>query len=78
MIQQTATVSRVPSDLNSPRAKLVYLYLSQHGEATTEELGENLDMKKITLYSIVETLQERQLIEEQADRYVLTADGKRV
>lgn len=72
MIQQTATASTVPGDLNSPRAKLVYLYLSTHDGATIEELGENLGMKKISLYSILKTLREQEFVEEETDRYVLT------
>lgn len=71
MIQQSVTASTVPDDLTSPRAKLVYLYLSTHDGATVKELGTNLDMKKITLYSILRTLRERNLVEQETDRYVL-------
>lgn len=76
MIQQTAPASTVPSDLNSPRAKLVYLYLSTHDGATVEELGENLGMKKITLYSILKTLREQDFAQQKTDRYVLTASNE--
>lgn len=71
MIQQSTTAVAVPDDLNSPRAKLVYLYLSTHGSATIGELQENLAMKKITLYSILKTLRERELVGQETDRYVL-------
>lgn len=72
MMQQTATASTVPGDLNSPRAKLVYLYLSAHDGATIQELGQNLGMKKISLYSILKTLREQEFVEQETDRYVLT------
>ena len=78
MINQTATASTVPGELNSPRAKLVYLYLSTHEGATIEELGERLEMKKITLYSILKTLRKQGFVEEKTDRYVLTASGAQV
>jgi hypothetical protein len=61
----------IPSDLESPRAKLVYLFLSTHGEATLSELESCLDMKKISLYSILSTLCERGLIDQDAERYRL-------
>jgi predicted transcriptional regulator len=59
----------VPAELESPRAKLVYLFLSVHGEATVSELQENLEMKKISLYSILGTLCERELVSRDAERY---------
>jgi DNA-binding IclR family transcriptional regulator len=71
MIQQSSTDVAVPADLNSPRAKLVFLYLSTHEGATIGELQENLAMKKIALYSILKTLRERGLVGQETDRYVL-------
>ncbi|WP_049987210.1 TrmB family transcriptional regulator [Halobellus rufus] len=61
----------IPSELESPRAKLVYLFLSTHGEATLSELETGLDMKKISLYSILSTLCERGLIDQDCERYRL-------
>jgi predicted transcriptional regulator len=61
----------IPSELESPRAKLVYLFLSTHGEATVSELQSGLDMKKISLYSILSTLCERGLIDQDAESYTL-------
>ena len=61
----------MPSELESPRAKLVYLFLSTHGEATIAELESSLDMKKISLYSILSTLCERELVDQDAERYRL-------
>jgi DNA-binding IclR family transcriptional regulator len=76
MINQTATASTVPGELNSPRAKLVFLYLSTHEGATIEELGERLGMKKITLYSILKTLRKQGFVEQETDRYVLAASSR--
>jgi DNA-binding MarR family transcriptional regulator len=61
----------IPSELESPRAKLVYLFLSTYGEATVSELQSGLDMKKISLYSILSTLCERGLIDQDAESYSL-------
>ncbi|SDX85608.1 hypothetical protein SAMN04487946_103127 [Halobellus clavatus] len=61
----------MPSELESPRAKLVYLFLSTHGEASISELESSLDMKKMSLYSILSTLRERELIDQDAERYQL-------
>jgi predicted transcriptional regulator len=73
MIQQPASTSRtaVPSTIESPCAKLVYLYLSTHGGATVTELQESLELKKITLYSVLRTLRDRRLVTEDGDRYVV-------
>jgi DNA-binding MarR family transcriptional regulator len=60
----------VPADLTSPRAKLVYLYLSTNDGATVTELQEGLSMKKITLFSILKTLRSRGLVGQEHDRYV--------
>ena len=67
----TLDAPSIPSELESPRAKLVYLFLSTHGEATVSELQSGLDMKKISLYSILSTLCERGLIDQDAESYTL-------
>ena len=59
----------LPRELESPRAKLVYLYLSSRGGATIEALQDGLDLEKITLFSILETLSRRDLIRKDADTY---------
>jgi DNA-binding MarR family transcriptional regulator len=63
------TRTELPSELRSPRAKLVYLYLSTHGDATVGQLQEGLGMKKITLYSILGTLRERGVVERREERF---------
>lgn len=59
----------LPRELESPRAKLVYLYLSTRGEATVESLRDGLDLEKITLFSILDTLTSRGLVRKDADTY---------
>ncbi|QCJ46483.1 MULTISPECIES: helix-turn-helix domain-containing protein [Haloprofundus] len=73
MMSQSSQRATVPDTLRSPRAKLVYLYLSTHGEATVAELQESLAMTKLTLYSILRTLQGEGLVGRDAssDRYSL-------
>jgi DNA-binding MarR family transcriptional regulator len=64
-----STRTQLPPELRSPRAKLVYLYLSTHGDATIGQLQEGLDMKKITLYSILGTLRDRGVVERSGERF---------
>ena len=68
---QTTQVTRVPAELDSPCSKLVYLYLATHDGATVNELNEGLDVRKLTLFSVLRSLRGRELIEEETDRYVV-------
>lgn len=61
----------VPDELTSPRAKLVYLYLSANGASTIEDLADGLAMKKMALFSVLSTLRERGLVGRERDRYDL-------
>lgn len=54
----------MPEELGSPRAKLVYLYLTTTDGATVDEMQTGLDLPKIALYTIVRTLRERGLVEK--------------
>ncbi|MGM0605908.1 MAG: helix-turn-helix domain-containing protein [Halobacteriota archaeon] len=67
----------VPAELCSARAKLVYLYLSTQGQATVSELQQGLAMRKLTLYGILRTLEERGLVTRDAERYALARDPNR-
>ncbi|SDR01523.1 TrmB family transcriptional regulator [Halopelagius longus] len=60
----------LPSDLQSPRAKLVYLYLRQTEEESLEHLRTALDMKTITLYPVLGSLVEKGHVRSDGDRYV--------
>jgi DNA-binding MarR family transcriptional regulator len=61
----------LPPELQSPRAKLVYLYLTTNGDATVSEMGESLGMKKISLYSILKTLKREGMVDCDGDTYAL-------
>lgn len=62
----------VPDAVSSPRGKLVYLYLATHGAVTESELCEGLDMKRLSLYSVLGTLRDADIVARDDDRYVLT------
>lgn len=62
----------LPTELQSPRSKLVYLYLSACGGATLTELQRCLSMRKLTLYSVLRTLRERGFVGRNGDGYVPT------
>ncbi|MFC6716517.1 MarR family transcriptional regulator [Natrialbaceae archaeon GCM10025810] len=56
MTAQTTHPRRLPGDLQSPRSKLVYLYLDAADGATLGELERDLDMPKISLLSVLNKL----------------------
>ncbi len=62
--------TQLPDGLQSPRAKLVYLYLATHGAVTEEELCEGLGMKRISLYSILGALRDKGHVARESGRYV--------
>lgn len=64
-------MERVPAELSSPRAKLVYLYLATQGAVTEDDLCEGLEMKRLSLYSILKTLRRGGFVSRDGDRYVL-------
>ncbi len=66
-----AAAPTLPPELQSPRAKLVYLYLTTNGDATVSEMGESLGMKKLSLYSILKTLRKEGLVACEGDTYAL-------
>ena len=57
----------VPDDLTSSEAKLVYLFLLVRGTTTVDELGDALDLPKLTLFSILQTLRNRDLVVRDGD-----------
>ncbi|MFC4359320.1 TrmB family transcriptional regulator [Halobium salinum] len=70
MMQKPTQRTRMPGDIDSSSAKLVYLYLSTQGDATVEELGDGLEMQKLSLFSVLKTLRKRDLVERDGERYV--------
>ena len=64
-----AAAQTLPPELQSPRAKLVYLYLTTNGHATVSEMGDSLGMKKMSLYSILKTLRKQDMVARDGDAY---------
>lgn len=64
-------IDPVPDDLESPRAKLVYIYLEATGGATIDELGEILAMKKINTLSVLRSLSNAGYVERTGSEYVV-------
>ncbi|NEU56469.1 helix-turn-helix domain-containing protein [Halorussus sp. MSC15.2] len=70
-VQRPTTSTReLPTELESPRAKLVYLYLLPDA-ASIDELQTDLGVEKITLYSILRTLRERNLVEKRDGKFAV-------
>lgn len=59
----------IPPSINTPGAKLVYLYINTATATTIEDLQTGLDMKKITLFSILDTLKSADLITKTENQY---------
>lgn len=73
-MNETATTGldvSIPTDLESARAKLVYLYLAASGGATADDLCEDLAVTKGAVLSITGTLRERGHLERTDGRYEL-------
>ena len=64
------TTEPIPTTLESPRAKLVYLYLAMAREETVENMHNALGIKLISLYPVLETLIEKGLVQRDGSRYV--------
>ncbi len=75
MEQQFATpeLEPLPSELASPQAKLVYLYLDATGGGTLEELKETLSMQKMAILSVLSSLSNQDLVEKNGSTYVTSA-----
>jgi predicted transcriptional regulator len=71
MITQPKHAVDIPTDLRSPQAKLIYLFLSMNGTTTISELQDGLNMKKISLYSILKTLEKDDVVSRNGERYAL-------
>jgi DNA-binding IclR family transcriptional regulator len=61
----------LPNELDSTSSKLVYLYLRTAGECTVDDLQSSLDMKKISLYPLLQTLSKQGLVDRDGETYSL-------
>ena len=64
-------IDPVPDDLESARAKLVYIYLDAADGATVDELGEILAMKKINILSVLNSLSSAGYVDRTGSEYVV-------
>jgi|AntDeeMetagen285_2_1112576.scaffolds.fasta_scaffold10875_2 DNA-binding IclR family transcriptional regulator len=62
----------LPNELDSADAKLVYLYLTATDEAAVSELHRTLDIPKLTLFTVLDTLTSRGLVQQAEDGYCCT------
>lgn len=60
----------LPAEL-SPTSKLVYLYLTERGAATVEDLKDALGVPQIRLYPTLECLERRDLVDRDGDRFAV-------
>ena len=60
----------LPAELQSAETKLVYLYVRQTGGCTSAELCESLRLRKLSVFPLLRSLRERELVRREADRYV--------
>lgn len=63
---------QMPTDVNSARGKLVYLYLSTHKSASIDELHNQLNLTHLTLYGLLRTLRSSNYVTKTGDQYKFT------
>ncbi|RQG92935.1 MarR family transcriptional regulator [Natrarchaeobius halalkaliphilus] len=72
-MEQQLTTDRstvIPTELDSPQGKLVYLYLDATSGATLTDLNRTLAMNKMSILSVLDTLSSDALVEKRGDEYV--------
>lgn len=65
------TTATIPADVDSPNAKLVYLYLATSGGASLDDAKRSLDLPQLTLLSVLKTLRKHDLVERDGDTYTV-------
>ena len=61
----------IPDEIQSAQAKLVYLYVDLHREATLEQVRMDLELTTGTVLSVTNALRERGLLEREDGRFVV-------
>lgn len=56
---------------SSPRAKLIYLYLTREAPATAGEIAAGLGLRKLAVYGVLQSLRERELVEKREGGYAV-------
>jgi predicted transcriptional regulator len=67
------TTIDVPKDLTAAESKLVYVFLAASNGATVEELNDALGIRKISLFPVLRTLTERDVVTREGEAYVPSA-----
>jgi len=70
--QAHRSAGSLPDEVDSPRTKLVYLYLSLCEGGSLSELQTRLEMPKITLLSVLGSLRSAGHVHREDGRYVTT------
>lgn len=60
----------VPEGLMSAESKLVYIFLATSNGATVDELTDALEISKISLFPVLRTLTERDVVTRDGSAYV--------
>jgi len=70
MINRATDRFDLPQELSAADSKLVYLFVAVSDGATVDDLQSGLDIKKISLFPVLDTLSERDLIDRVDGEYV--------
>ncbi|WP_226482433.1 MarR family transcriptional regulator [Natrinema amylolyticum] len=68
--QTTHRIDPLPTELDSAQSKLVYLTLEATDGATVGDLSGLLDMQKLSILSVLSSLESEGLIERTGSEYV--------
>lgn len=60
---------RLPEEIGSAEAKLVYHSLDAAGPGDAEELARRLNLKKMALFSVLNSLERNDLVERDGTQY---------
>ncbi|MEY7850335.1 MarR family transcriptional regulator [Natrarchaeobius sp. A-rgal3] len=74
MLEQQPSTERIdtlPTDIESPQGKLVYLYLEAADGATVDDLNLALAMNKMSVLSVLDTLSSQGLVEKNGGEYTV-------
>ncbi|WP_222920303.1 helix-turn-helix domain-containing protein [Natrinema sp. SYSU A 869] len=68
--QTTDRIERLPTELDSAQSKLVYLTIEATGRATVADLSTLLNMQKLSILSVLSSIESEGLIERTGSEYV--------
>lgn len=59
----------MPDTLSSAETKLIYLYLRGTDEATVADMSDDLEIQRLSLFPVLDTLDDRGLVARTDDHY---------